>query len=388
MEGNDRQENAAREVEPTSLITISLCGDVMTGRGIDQVLPNAGNPQLQEPYVRDARQYVEMAEAAHGPVPRPVDYSYVWGYALEQWNRISPHVRIVNLETSITSSDAYWCEKEVHYRMHPKNVGCLKAAAIGCCSLANNHVLDWGYAGLTETLETLREAGINRAQAEAPAVLDVPGKGRVVVFSFGSQTSGIPAEWSASDERAGVNLLDDLSLSDVERIRRDVARVKRENDVVIASIHWGANWVYGIPDAQIRFAHRLIDRAGIDVVQGHSSHHVQGIELYRQRLIIYGCGDFLDDYEGISGYEEFRDDLGAIYFADVEPRTGRLLRLRITPTQIRRLRIMRPQMPDVLWLQDTFNRRSEGFGVWVEPADNQTLVLRAAPRIQSSMVTG
>ncbi|HZZ78230.1 MAG TPA: CapA family protein [Gemmataceae bacterium] len=366
-------------------ITISLCGDVMTGRGIDQVLPNASDPQLHEPYVRDARHYLEMAEGTNGPIPRPVDDSYVWGYALEQWNRISPDVRVVNLETAVTTSDDYWRAKDVHYRMHPKNVGCLKAAAIDCCSLANNHVLDWGYRGLAETLETLQRAGLvtagagmNRTEAEVPAVFDVSGKGRVVVFSFGSQTSGIPADWSASDERAGVNLLDDLSQSDIERIQRGVARVKRENDVAIASIHWGANWVYEVPEAQIGFAHRLIDSAGIDLVYGHSSHHVQGIEVYRDRLIIYGCGDFLDDYEGISGFEEFRQDLGAIYFADVEPRSGRLIRLRITPTQVRRMRIMRPQLEDMLWLRDAFNRRSEGFGVWLESADDQMLVLQAA----------
>jgi poly-gamma-glutamate capsule biosynthesis protein CapA/YwtB (metallophosphatase superfamily) len=379
------REIPTQEADRSSPITISLCGDVMTGRGIDQVLPHPGNPELYEPYVRDAREYVEMAENANGPIPRPVDDSYVWGYALEQWNRANPDVRLANLETSVTVSDDFWRGKGVHYRMHPKNVGCLKAAGIDCYSLANNHVLDWGYAGLEETLETLRAAGLNAAgagtnrfQAETPAILDVSGKGRVIVFSFGSRTSGIPGEWSASAEQAGVNLLDDMSQSDVERIQRDVSRIKSANDVVVASIHWGANWVHDIPDAQTWFAHRLIDEAGIDVVHGHSSHHIQGIEVYRGRLIIYGCGDFLDDYEGICGYEEFRDDLGGIYFADVEPRSGRLVRFRITPTQIRRMRIMRPSNDDILWLRDTINRQSERFRISFELADDQTLILKTA----------
>jgi poly-gamma-glutamate synthesis protein (capsule biosynthesis protein) len=74
-------------------------------------------------------------------------------------------VRIVNLETSITTSGDYWPGKEVHYRMNPRNIGSLTAAGIDCCALANNHVLDWGYEGLAETLATLDRAGIKHAGA-------------------------------------------------------------------------------------------------------------------------------------------------------------------------------------------------------------------------------
>ena len=80
----------------------------------------------------------------------------------------------------------------------------------------------------------------------------------------------------------------------------------------MASIHWGDNWGYDIPREQTTFAHKLIDEAGVDVIHGHSSHHPKGIEVYKDKPIIYGCGDFIDDYEGISGYENFRDDLGCI----------------------------------------------------------------------------
>lgn len=51
-------------------VTIFLCGDVMTGRGVDQILPHPGDARLHEEYVKDARQYVRLAEAASGPVPR------------------------------------------------------------------------------------------------------------------------------------------------------------------------------------------------------------------------------------------------------------------------------------------------------------------------------
>ena len=80
-------------------VTLFLCGDVMTGRGIDQVLPHPSDPRLEEPYVRSARDYVALAEAAHGPIPKPVDFSYIWGTALETLQHVKPDTRIINLET-------------------------------------------------------------------------------------------------------------------------------------------------------------------------------------------------------------------------------------------------------------------------------------------------
>jgi len=68
----------------------------------------------------------------------------------------------------------------------------------------------------------------------------------------------------------------------------------------------------------------LIDE-GVAVVHGHSSHHVKAIEVFKGRLILYGCGDFLTDYEGISGYEMFRGDLGLMYLVDLGLRNGQLV---------------------------------------------------------------
>lgn len=76
-----------------------------------------------------------------------------------------PDVRLINLETSVTPSDDYWKGKGINYRMHPDNVGCLTAAKIDVCALANNHVLDYGYGGLEETIATLTRAGLTVADA-------------------------------------------------------------------------------------------------------------------------------------------------------------------------------------------------------------------------------
>jgi poly-gamma-glutamate synthesis protein (capsule biosynthesis protein) len=364
------------------LLTVFLCGDVMTGRGIDQALPHPGDPRIHEPFVKDARHYVEMAEAANGPVARPVDFSHIWGAALDELARVAPDARVINLETSITVSDDHWPGKEIHYRMHPANVPCLTAAGIDVCVLANNHVLDYGHAGLRQTLDTLRRAGLGTAgagrtlaEAREPAVVEISGAGRVVVFAFGDESSGVPSTWAATGDRPGIDFLPDLSRATATGIADRVRQVKRARDVVVASIHWGSNWGYQVPAAQQRFARRLID-GGVDIIHGHSSHHVRPIEIYRGKLILYGCGDFLDDYEGIAGYEEFRDDLTLMYFPTVQPETGRLEGLRMTPMQIRNLRANRATPADAAWLGGTLDRISRPFGLRVEPAADGTLALR------------
>jgi poly-gamma-glutamate synthesis protein (capsule biosynthesis protein) len=372
-------------LKQTEPIDLFLCGDVMTGRGIDQVLPQPGNPVLYETCIRDAREYVRLAEVAHGPIPRPVDFAYPWGDALAQLLRAGTDVRIVNLETSITSSEDHWPHKAVLYRMHPRHIGCLTAARIDCCCLANNHVLDWGYPGLEETLQTLDGAGVARAgagcsaaEAASPAVLDVAGKGRVLVFALGSTTSGIPWAWRATEDRPGAYLPEDLSAETARRAASRMREFKRPGDVIVVSVHWGPNWGYETSDEQVHFAHRLVEE-GVDIVHGHSSHHVKTIEVYRDRLILYGCGDFLTDYEGIGGHERYRGDLAVMYLAKVDPREGRLEGARLVPLQSRRFRLTRVPAADAAWLCDLLNKLGAQVGTQVELAGDNSMTLRTRP---------
>ncbi|MBA7561193.1 hypothetical protein ES708_02828 [subsurface metagenome] len=376
------QETANKLSRTSNPITIFMCGDVMIGRGIDQVLPHPSAPVIYEPYMKSARGYVKLAEKANGPIPQPVNYSYIWGDALEELEQIAPDLKIINLETSITKSNDYWKNKGINYRMHPENIACITAAKIDFCSLANNHILDWGYSGLIETLETLNKvnvksagAGQNLREAETPAVMEIEGKGRVIVFSYGLETSGIPLNWAALEDKPGVNLLKDLSDKTVQEIKKKVERVKKQGDIVVVSIHWGSNWGYNIPSGQIEFAHKLIDKAGVSIIHGHSSHHVKGIEVYKDKPVIYGCGDFLNDYEGIGGYEHFRDDLALMYFISVEPSTGKLVRLQMIPTQIKHFKVNKASTADVLWLKNILNRECKRFGIRVELNKDNTLTL-------------
>lgn len=363
-------------------VTLFLCGDVMTGRGIDQILPHPSKPHLYEPYVRSALGYVELAERATGPIKRPVDFSYVWGDALAELERVRPGARIINLETAVTDAEDAWPGKSIHYRMHPANVPCISAARIDCCVLANNHVLDWGYRGLAHTLDSLRAAGIrtagagrDEAEAAAPAAIELPGKGRVLVFAFGMESSGVRREWAAGTGRAGMSFLNDLSPRSVERIAARVDAAKQAGDIVVASIHWGGNWGYEVSQSQREFAHRLIEIAGVDVVHGHSSHHPKGIEVHRDRAILYGCGDLLNDYEGIGGYESFRSDLALMYFLTLAAATGRLARLVMTPTRVRHFRVNRAQEAEARWLEGMLNREGGKLGTRAERQLDGTLAL-------------
>lgn len=350
-------------------MVLFLCGDVMTGRGIDQILSHPGDPQLAEPYVKDAREYVTLADGVHGRVPRPASDAYVWGDALTELEHRRPDVRLANLETSITRRGTPWPGKGIHYRMHPANAGCLTVARFDVCTLANNHVLDYGVDGLVDTLDVLAAQGIATAgagrddrRAQAPAVLPLHGSSRVLVFAFGMPSSGIPVEWSASADSAGIDLVMDLSRRTARSIGDRIRRTRGTQDVAVVSIHWGDNWGYEVPEAQRRFAHWLIDE-GADLVHGHSSHHPRPLEIYRQRLILYGCGDFLNDYEGISGYERYRGDLVLMYFPTLDAGSGALTALALVPMQIRHFRLVRPSTSDLRWLHQTLARESAPFGV-------------------------
>jgi poly-gamma-glutamate synthesis protein (capsule biosynthesis protein) len=368
--------------QPSSDVTLFLCGDVMTGRGVDQILRHPSAPHLFEPYMRSAVGYVKLAEAASGAIPRRVDPRYIWGDALPELERRRPRARVVNLETAVTVSEDVWPGKGIQYRMHPANVGCLTAAGIDCCVLANNHVLDWGHAGLAETLDTLHEAGLrtagagrDAAQAAQPAAIDLGYGGRLLVFAFGCENAGVPSAWAAGDHRAGVNLLPELSDRAVRHLAGQVAAAKRAGDVVVASLHWGDNWSYRIPPEHRDFAHRLIDEAAVDLIHGHSSHHPVGIEVYRGKLVLYGCGDFLNDYEGIRRYDSFRSDLGLMYFPTLDPAGGRLLRLEMTPMQIRRFRVNHAPHEARDWLRDRLHAECRPLGTGLAAGADDGLVL-------------
>ncbi len=336
----------------------------MTGRGIDQILPYPSRPRIYESAVSDAREYVSLAQEISGKIDYPVPFDYIWGEALIEIEKAKPDLNIVNLETAVTKSDNYF-PKGINYRMNPRNVGVLKVLNIDACVLANNHILDWGREGLIETVDILERnglkpvgAGKNSKEAKNPAIFNLE-MGKVIIFAYAYSSSGVPLEWQAKENSAGVNLLANLSEKEITEIRKEIIAVKKKEDFLIFSVHWGANWGYEIDETFVNFTHRLIDSAGVDLVFGHSSHHFKGFEVYRGKLILYGAGDFINDYEGIKGYEKFRGDLNLMYFPEIDLETKNLISLTLVPMQIKKFRLNFPQQKDIDWILDVLRKESK-----------------------------
>ena len=241
-------------------------------------------------------------------------------------------------------------------------------------------VLDWGKVGLIETLKSLEEAEIHYfgagflPQVQDPLIFTFPlKKMRIVLFGFGSESSGVPESWMASKTSPGVNFIKitDYYLShvikiikkhtDAEKLRKSKFEYEENEytDIIIVSIHWG----FKIHEHFQTFAHRLIDEANVDVIHGHSSHHVRAMEIYKGKPIIYGCGDFISDYEGIDGaYQSLRDDLAFMYFIDIS-KDKQLQKVVLSPTRLKNFRIQKAEGSDAEWLFTNYQRESAKFGL-------------------------
>ncbi|WP_412506129.1 CapA family protein [Roseovarius sp. SYSU LYC5161] len=366
---------------------LCVTGDVMTGRGIDQVLPRPCDPAIPERYMRSATGYVELAEQHSGAFDKPVNGAHIWGSLPRDLDVRGCALRIVNLETAITNRGRP-APKEINYRMSPENASILASAGITACTLANNHVMDWGEQGLLDTLDVLDRLGVKHAgagktmaRAAAPLILDHPDGRRVLVSAFGDVSAGVPRHWEAGADRPGVVLLPGSADAAIASVRVRLDPLRHPDDIFVVSLHWGGNWGYDIPQWQRRMAHAFIDEADADLVVGHSSHHAKGMEIHRGRLILYGCGDLVNDYEGIGGYEGFRPDLGLAFCVDLEAATGRLAALEVIVYQRRQFGLVNPGRDAVRRLADMFARESRLAGWRVDSADRSILLRKgAAPR--------
>jgi len=81
--------------------------------------------------------------------------------------------------------------------------------------------------------------------------------------------------------------------------------------------------------------------------------------------VLYGCGDLINDYEGITPHGDLRSDVGCLYFATLEAQGGVLQRLEIVPLQIHRLRLEAADAQARLWVERLFNRGGRALGTRV-----------------------
>ena len=110
-------------------------------------------------------------------------------------------------------------------------------------------------------------------------------------------------------------------------------------------------------------------------MHGHSSHHPKPIEIHDGRLILYGCGDFLTDYEGITGYEDFRGDLALMYLPRLAMQDGTLLSLDLVPFRLRKFQLNRAPPEDADWLAAMLERECSPFGTHVAVGNDDRVVI-------------
>jgi poly-gamma-glutamate synthesis protein (capsule biosynthesis protein) len=283
------------------MATIAFIGDVMLGRGVDELI---------------GRRPPESFWGDVGPVLRAAD------------------AVVANLECAITARHTPWnkTSKAFHFRARPQAVAVLRAANVRCVSLANNHTLDYQETGLLETLSNLEAAGIRCAGAGP----DLDAAGAIAVIDAGGVRLGVAAftdnepPFAAGPARPGTSYLDiDGDPQAGRRVARATAAARDAGaDLVVLSLHWGPNMVASPPPRFRDFARAAID-GSVDLVYGHSAHVFQGIEVYRQRPILYDTGDFLDDY-AIDA--KLRNDWSFVFLLDVDG--GRMQRLRLRPVRL------------------------------------------------------
>lgn len=348
---------ANRRTGKDDVVRIFLAGDVLTGGAIDHLFATHNSDDFGKPGHKPAAQYLNESEQLHGAVQLPVAHDYIWGVALGALEAARPDFRLANLETPVTTCST-WEPKSYSFRMHPDNIGCLTALGLDCVSLANNHCLDFGIDGMIETCATLRNAGIgycgagmNLAEAAGPHVQELPGGKRILVFSWGFRDShiGFP-HWAAGAGTPGINYVETVNEDAARQMAEVINAHRRPDDIVIASLHWGPNWVRRITAEHRMLSRFLIDNAGVDLIHGHSAHHVLPVESHRGKMILYGCGDLIDDFEGEANCRALKGHLGALYFVDIDARTHWTTGFTALPVERRRFRLEVPSRDDAAWL--------------------------------------
>lgn len=281
-------------------ITVALAGDVMLGRGVNEVIPSRG-------------------------------YAYPWGDVLSLLQRAD--LLLINLECALTAETRRWHDgyKAFYFRAEPDVVETLRVGGVDFASLANNHAGDFGTSGFLETVAVLDRAGIAHAgagadliSARAPARLAANDL-RIAVVAF----ADYPEAWAASRETPGINYIPVSTEHETLRVvEHALAEARAGADLVIFSIHWGPNMRSHPTAAFQRFARWVVD-SGADLFWGHSAHVVQGIEIWNGRPILYDTGDFVDDY---AVDPELRNDLSALFLLRVDP--PRVVGLDLEPVAI------------------------------------------------------
>ncbi len=195
-------------------------------------------------------------------------------------------ITMLNLENPVTTRGKK-VPKQFNFRMPPKYIQVLIKGGVDIVNLANNHVGDYGLQGILDTLHFLDAAGIkhvgageNLQAARNPVVFSVRQKKIGFLGYFGGK------DYAATTGKPGTSPCYE------QYIREDIQKLKQKADVVVVNFHWGVEKAHYPGPEQVRLAHQAID-AGADLIIGHHPHVLQGIERYKNGVVVYSLGNFI-----------------------------------------------------------------------------------------------
>lgn len=216
-------------------------------------------------------------------------YDYPYQYVKDQFT--SDDLTVVNLETPVTDSNTTAADKTYAFKSSPQALPHMADAGIDAVNLANNHILDQGITGLTDTITQLDQSGIayvgagkNSARAYQPVYFDRKGI-KIALLGF---SRVIPeTSWNAGKDQAGV-----ATAYDATAAKAAIREAKSKADLVVVVAHWGVERSDTLADHQSDLAHTFVD-AGADLVIGGHPHVLQGLEQYKGKWIAYSTGNFI-----------------------------------------------------------------------------------------------
>jgi poly-gamma-glutamate capsule biosynthesis protein CapA/YwtB (metallophosphatase superfamily) len=243
-------------------MTIAAGGDLVVARGLDREIEKHGD---EYPFIH-IRDHLKKAD-----------------------------LTFANLESVVADNAELRSKdpKKINYNAPSSVMGVLVKSGFNVFSIANNHIFDLGKDGISEFKGLLDKtdilyggAGMNHEEASKPLTLKV--KGLNVAFLFYNSTGGL--NHCAGKKKAGYNCMPIKNMKKALQIlKKDLKKVKK-TDYKILTLHWGDNYKSEPTDDMIEFAHKAIDM-GVDLILGHSSHIFHGIEIYKNKPILYDMGD-------------------------------------------------------------------------------------------------
>jgi Bacterial capsule synthesis protein PGA_cap len=294
LEGYPLLSDGATGPDPEELRRVVAAGDIVLDRGQSYAVIQQG---LGLDFPLDGG-YAAITERTL--VPNPYSESeLVYQFTAERRGgagEVREYLRnadltLANFENPVLEN-AVWHPEEPSFTGDLRLLPILDQAGIDGVTLGNNHVLDAGDSGLEETLGHLEDAGISHAgagmdleAAHEPMLFDLGGL-KVGVLSY----QGVPSyEWAwATPSVPGTAPLEE------EIIREDVRELRPEVDLLVVMPHWGIEYTAPPEPEQVELAHAMIDE-GADLVVGDHAHWAKGIEVYEDKPVFYGTGNFLFD---------------------------------------------------------------------------------------------